>query len=253
MIEREMMMTKNVIGYIRVSTNHQTESGLGLADQRAKIEAYCELYDLNLIDVVADEGVSGRSLKGRSGIQSIIERSESGDFDGIIISKLDRLTRSLPDLHHLLNGLLSAVELHSVNEKIDTSSSTGRLILNVMTSISSWESEIAGERTSWALQEKKRQAQNAENKSAKASGRKSKRVRVNGRAPFGYRWIDGQLTKDAKEQAVINALVSLKAAGYTYDQLAEELTNRGYLTTKGTPYQRTAIRRIILRAKEESA
>ena len=248
-----MMMTKNVIGYIRVSTNHQAESGLGLADQRAKIEAYCELYDLNLIDVVADEGASGRSLKGRSGLQSIIDRSESGDFEGVVIAKLDRLTRSLPDLHTLLNGLLESVELHSVNEKIDTSSSTGRLILNVLTSVASWEAEQAGERTSWALQEKKKQAQQAENKSAKASGRKSQRVRVNGRAPFGYRGGDGQLIKDTKEQAAIDALVALKSAGYTYDQLAEELTNRGYLTSKGTPYQRTAIRRIILRANEESA
>ena len=253
MTKREIMMSKRVIGYIRVSTSHQTESGLGLADQRSKIEAYCELYDLELVDIIADEGVSGRSMKGRDGLQSIIDRSEAGDFDGVVIAKLDRLTRSLPDLHHLLNGLLSAVELHSVNEKIDTSSSTGRLILNVMTSISSWEAEVAGERTSWALQEKKKQAQKTENTEAKKAGRKAKKVKVNGRAPFGYEWVDGVLTRNEIEQEIISLLVELKEAGCTYAQLGDELTKLGYLTSKGTPYQRTAIRRIILRAHEESA
>ena len=254
MTKREIMMSKRrVIGYIRVSTNHQAESGLGLADQRSKIETYCELYDLELIDVIADEGVSGRSLKGRHGLQSIIDRSEADEFDGVIIAKLDRLTRSLPDLHHLLNGLLNTVELHSVNEKIDTSSSTGRLILNVLTSVASWEAEQAGERTSWALKEKKNQAQDAENTKAKKANRKAKKIKVNGRAPFGYRWVDGELTKDTKEQAVIKAMVNLRKLGVTYAEIGDELTKRGYFTSKGTPFQRTAIRRMLIRAEEETA
>ena len=246
-------MKKRVIGYVRVSTAHQVESGLGLADQRNKIQTYCDLYDLELVDIVADEGISGRSLKGRTGLQNIIERSGSGEFNGIVIAKLDRLTRSVRDLHTILDTLSNSIELHSVNEKIDTSSSTGKLILNVLTSVASWEAEVAGERSSWALNEKKRQAQNVENEAATKQGRKSKSVRINGRAPFGYKWNEGELVHNEAEQLAIQSISKLRKMGLTYAELSEELTKRGHLTSKGTPFQPTAIRRILLRASEESA
>jgi DNA invertase Pin-like site-specific DNA recombinase len=246
-------MSKRVVGYIRVSTGHQVESGLSLDDQRAKIQAYCELYDLQLVNTLADEGCSGRSLKGRSALATITEMAERGEIDGIVIAKLDRLTRSVRDLQTILDGLLTHAELHSVSEKIDTSSSTGRLILNVLTSVASWEAEVAGERTSAALQQKRSQAQERENESASAEGRKARRTRINGRAPFGYRWEDGVLVHHAKEQAVIRALVNLRAKGYTYTAIGNFLAEEGYLTSKGAPYQSTAIKRIIQRHQEETA
>ena len=52
-----MMMSK-VIGYIRVSTASQAESGLGLADQESKIRDYCKVYDLDLVDLIVDAGAS---------------------------------------------------------------------------------------------------------------------------------------------------------------------------------------------------
>lgn len=246
-------MSKRVIGYIRVSTGHQAESGLGLDDQRAKIEAYCELYDLHLVDILADEGCSGRSLKGRSSLATITEMAERGDIDGIVIAKLDRLTRSVRDLQTILDGLLSHAELHSVSEKIDTSSSTGRLILNVLTSVASWEAEVAGERTSAALSEKKRQAQRAENERASIEGRKAKTTKINGRAPFGYRWDNGQLVHEDTEQAIIREIANLKTKGYTYKAIGDWMAKEGFITSRGSAYQSTALKRIIQRHIDETA
>ena len=61
-------MSKRVVGYVRVSTDRQAESGLGLDDQINKIKTYCSLYDLNLIDIIVDAGASAKDLE-REGIQ----------------------------------------------------------------------------------------------------------------------------------------------------------------------------------------
>jgi len=216
---------KKVMGYVRVSTGHQVETGLGLADQRAKIKAYCELYDLDLIEIIADEGYSGRSLRGRTGVQQLIDRIDT--YDGIVIAKLDRLTRSVRDLQSLLDAF-SKKEIHSVSEKIDTSSPTGRLILNVLTSVASWESEISGERTSSALQAKQNQAQQAEHERARTEKRKPRRININGRPPYGYTWNNGELCTVESEQTILNIITERRIAGIPYAKIATELSELGH-------------------------
>ena len=136
-------MIKSVVGYVRVSTECQAESGLGLEDQINKIKTYCSLYDLNLIEIVVDAGASAKSLE-REGIQKIISGAKAGAFGGVVVAELDRLTRSMRDLHKLLDEVFGAVELHSVAEKVDTSSAAGRLVLNVLMSVAEWERETIG-------------------------------------------------------------------------------------------------------------
>ena len=236
---------KRVIGYIRVSTNHQAESGLGLADQETKIRAYCDLYDLELVDIKSDEGCSGRSLKGRSALQEITNVVHSGDVDGVVIAKLDRLTRSVKDLQTILDNIVAHTELHSVSEKIDTSSATGRLILNVLTSVASWEAEITGERTSDALKEKQKEAQAHEDEAAKTEQRKARRVNINGRAPYGYRWEDGELVEVAHEQEALAIITELRSRGITYATIAKELSDRGITTKRGGQWRSGSVRDIL--------
>jgi site-specific DNA recombinase len=236
---------KRVIGYIRVSTNHQAESGLGLADQESKIRAYCDLYDLELVGIKADEGCSGRSLKGRDALQEVTDAVHAGDVDGVVIAKLDRLTRSVRDLQTILDNLVARTELHSVSEKIDTSSATGRLILNVLTSVASWEAEITGERTSDALKEKQKEAQAQENATAKTEQRKARRVNINGRAPYGYRWEDGELVEVAHEQEALAIITELRSRGITYATIAKELSDRGVTTKRGGQWRSGSVRDIL--------
>lgn len=236
---------KRVVGYIRVSTSHQAESGLGLADQESKIRAYCDLYDLELVDIKADEGCSGRSLKGRDALQEITDAVHAGDVDGVVIAKLDRLTRSVKDLQTILDNLIAHTELHSVSEKIDTSSATGRLILNVLTSVASWEAEVTGERTSDALQEKKKEAQAQEDATAKTEQRKARQVSINGRAPYGYRWEEGRLVEIAHEQEALTIITELRSRGITYTAIAKELSNRGITTKRGGTWRSGSVRDIL--------
>ena len=229
-------MTKRIIGYIRVSTDQQTESGLGLDSQKEQIEAYCTCYGYELIDIVVDAGKSARSLKGRDGLNSIINRDRS-TFDGIAVSKLDRLTRSLRDLQFLLDGAFEELELHSVAEKFDTSSATGRMMLNMITTISQWEAETIGERTKAALAVKKPAA-------------RAKHSNINGRPPFGYQWIDGALVEEPSEYRVLSIMKELRSRGSSYPQIAAELKARGCKTKRGGDWFPSTVSKTLKRSEK---
>jgi len=220
---------KKVIGYIRVSTELQAESGLGLADQEQKIRGYCQVYDLELTEIIVDAGASAKDLN-RDGMQRLLSLVEASEIEGIVIAKLDRLTRSMRDLHHLLDSVFSKVELHSVGEKVDTSSAAGRLVLNVLMSVAEWEREAIGERTSAALKAKKRLAKRT----------------INGRAPYGYQWVNGVLVEIEAEQLVISLMNDLRELGMTYQQIADRLTTEGYLTKRDGKWTATTVRRTVM-------
>ena len=89
------------VAYIRVSTDKQAEHGVSLEAQRAKVEAYAQLYDLDLIAVIEDAGQSAKSLD-RPGLDHALTLLREGQADALLVVKLDRLTRSVRDLGDLL-------------------------------------------------------------------------------------------------------------------------------------------------------
>lgn len=88
--------TKTAIGYVRVSTQEQATDGVSLDAQRDKLRAYCRLHEIKLIDIKADEGISGSTLN-RPGLQAARQMLRRGRANTLIVAKLDRLSRSLKD------------------------------------------------------------------------------------------------------------------------------------------------------------
>lgn len=145
-------MATRVVGYIRVSTEQQADGGVSLAAQRAKLEAYALALDLELVAVHVDPGASAKTL-ARPSLQSALAALDAGEADGLLVAKLDRLTRSVRDLGDLVDRYFaSRFSLLSVADAIDTRSAAGRLVLNVLTSVAQWEREATGERTRTALE-----------------------------------------------------------------------------------------------------
>jgi DNA invertase Pin-like site-specific DNA recombinase len=223
-----------VIGYIRVSTEEQATHGISLASQRAKLEAYASLYDLELVEVIADEGVSAKSLN-RPGLQRAMALLSRGQVDGLLIVKLDRLTRSVGDWQTLIDGYFSeraGRQLFSVGDSIDTRTAAGRMVLNILLSVAQWEREAIGERTRDALQHKI-----------------SRNERC-GKVRFGYQLAaDGvHLEASETEQQVLAIIAELRAAGESLRAIAAELTRRQIATKQGNAkWTHTAIDRIIRR------
>jgi DNA invertase Pin-like site-specific DNA recombinase len=130
-------MPTRTIAYLRVSTDKQADRGISLDAQRAKAEAYAQLYDLELVEVIVDAGYSAKTLE-RPGLQKALGMLRSGAADALLVAKLDRLTRSVVHLGELVETYFSEGEaaLLSVGEQIDTRSAAGRLVLNILASVS---------------------------------------------------------------------------------------------------------------------
>lgn len=149
-----------MIGYLRVSTEEQAHSGLGLEAQRECIQRYADARGWDVVWHV-DEGLSAKSLD-RPQLQASLTRlhipPKRRDVDGIVVAKLDRLSRSVHDFSGILK-LASACKwaVVAIDLGVDTNTPTGRLVANVMMSVAEWEREIIGERTSVAMQAAKRQ------------------------------------------------------------------------------------------------
>ena len=209
------------IGYVRVSTEKQADVGVSVDAQAAKIRAMAVVQGANLADVIIDAGESAKSLQ-RPGIARLLALVDEGAVDTVIIAKLDRLTRSVVDLAELLKRFeRRGVSLVSVADALDTRSAAGRLVLNIMVSVSQWERETIGERTRDAMRHKR------------AIG---ERV---GTVPFGYRPAAGgvRLEADDVEQGILSRIRDLSAKGLTTRQIAADLNRRGLTTRRGTAWR----------------
>ncbi|MDO3394667.1 recombinase family protein [Nocardioides sp. SOB44] len=146
-----------VIGYCRVSTEEQALSGLGLADQRAAIGAEAQRRGWDAVEYVTDDGYSAKSL-ARPGITDALDRLRAGKAGVLVVSKLDRLSRSLLDFA----GLMAQAEhegwqLVVLDMAVDTTTPSGQLMASVMASFAEYERRIIGQRTSAAMQQLKAQ------------------------------------------------------------------------------------------------
>ena len=223
------MSKTRAVAYVRVSTEKQADAGQSLEAQQAKLSAYASLYELELVEVVVDAGVSAKTLN-RPGLQRALAMLESGAADALVVVKLDRLTRSVRDLGELVEGVFAekGAALLSVSEQIDTRSAAGRLVLNVLASVSQWEREAIGERTAAVMQHKASQGEY-----------------TGGRAPYGFRVESGSLVAVEAEQAVLTAARDAKLAGLTLRAIARELEQRGLVSRTGRPFAPTQVARML--------
>lgn len=149
-----------MIGYLRVSTEEQANSGLGLEAQRDTIQRYADSHGWDVL-WYEDAGLSAKSL-ARPQLQAALDRLDISpkrrDVDGIVVAKLDRLSRSVADFARVLEQARSrGWALVAIDLGVDTSTPTGELVANVMMSVAQWERRVIGERTSAAMQAAKRQ------------------------------------------------------------------------------------------------
>src|SRR5262249_7300448 len=90
-----------VLGYARVSTDEQSDSGAGLEGQRRAIKAECKRRSWQLVEVIEDAGFSAKDLK-RPGIRAALQVLGAGEAKALVAAKLDRLSRSMIDFTALM-------------------------------------------------------------------------------------------------------------------------------------------------------
>jgi DNA invertase Pin-like site-specific DNA recombinase len=212
----EERIVEKVIGYVRVSTEEQGRSGLGLEAQRATIARMADAHDWD-VTWVEDAGASGKSLN-RPGLQAALAALKAGQADALVVAKLDRLSRSVHDFAGLL--LVARREswvLNALDMGVDTTTSAGTMVAHVMIAVAEWERAVIGDRTSAALQ------------AAQARGVKLGRPRA--------------LSKDAELR-----VFELRAAGLSYARVAEQLNTEAVPTAHGgRAWHASTVSRILTR------
>jgi DNA invertase Pin-like site-specific DNA recombinase len=151
-----------------------------------------------------------------------------GQADALLVTKLDRLTRSVKDLGVLLERYFHRYALMSVADQVDTSTAAGRLVLNVLMSVAQWEREAISERTKEALHHKRTQQE-----------------KLGGSVPYGYVAVNGKLVENPDEQALLALIRRYRAEGLSLRGIITELDRLGHRTRKGTPFQITQIVRLL--------
>ncbi len=224
-----------VIAYCRVSTDDQEKEGVSLDAQVEHCRGYAKLYGLDIVRTVK-ETASAKSVLARPLLLDAVERIKKGEADGLLVMKLDRLTRSVRDIGNLVGENDSGVKgpfapgkarLFSVAEQIDTANASGRLVLNVLSSVSQWEREAIGERTSAAMQH------------MKAAG-----CYTGGHAPFGMQLDGERLAPNKTEKATLTRARKLYDECENLHEVSRRLAAEGRMSRSGKPFDATQIRRM---------
>jgi DNA invertase Pin-like site-specific DNA recombinase len=173
-------------------------------------------------------------------MQEVLRMVEDGSVDAVCIAKLDRITRSVRDLDELLQRFAkNNVALICYEGDVDTSTASGRMVLNLLTTVAQWERETIAERTKAALQH------------LKSNGKAA------GHAPYGWRaqprevLANGKkapqlpLKKDPLEQAVINDIRMMRSSGKTLAGIAATFQRVGVKTQSGGAWCKQDVARIL--------
>ena len=150
-------MPLTVVGYIRVSTGEQLDSGAGLEAQRRAIREECQRRGWLLAEIYEDVA-SGRALAGRTGLKAALAALDGHQAAALVVAKLDRLSRSLLDFAALMErGRRSKWALVALDIGVDTTTPSGEMMANVLAVFAQFERRLIGQRTREALAVKRLQ------------------------------------------------------------------------------------------------
>jgi site-specific DNA recombinase len=232
-------MKKPIVRKLRcaVYTRKSTEEGLdmefnSLDAQREACESYVASQKaegwLLIPDHYDDGGFSGGTLE-RPALQRLIADIEGGRVDVVVVYKIDRLSRSLMDFAKLVEVFdRHNVTFVSVTQSFNTTTSMGRLTLNILLSFAQLEREVIGERIR-----------------DKFAASRKKGMWMGGWAPLGYDIKDRQLIINEAEAATVRALFQRFIRCGSMTKLVVALRSEGMTTKGGKPIDKGYVYRIL--------
>ena len=193
---------KKCLLYSRVSTEMQVD-GYSLEAQKNCLKRFAEREEMMVVDAYEDAGKSGKSIEGRPAFKRMLSDIENGkNVDYVLVYKLSRFGRNAADILNSLALLQTYdVNLICIEEGIDSSQTSGKLLISVLSAVAEIERENILEQTMNGRREKARQG--------KWNG---------GPAPYGYSINDGVLQIDEEEAKIVRTIYEMfvnTKIGYT--------------------------------------
>lgn len=212
------MKKKNCYIYTRVSTSMQVD-GFSLDAQKEKLRKYAEFQEFLIAGEYSDEGKSGKSIEGRPQFQEMLnDIAESKDnVEYVLVFKLSRFGRNAADVLNSLQQMQDyGVNLICVEDGIDSSKDSGKLMISVLSAVAEIERENILVQTMEGRKQKAREG--------KWNG---------GFAPYGYKLVDGEL-KIAEDEAEVIRVIYDKFIHTTMGAatVAKYLNRQGYVKKK---------------------
>ncbi len=212
------MRKKNCYIYTRVSTSMQVD-GFSLDAQKEKLRRYAEFQEFTIAAEYSDEGKSGKNIEGRPEFQCMLSDIASGkdNVEYVLVFKLSRFGRNAADVLSSLQLMQDyGVNLICVEDGIDSSKDSGKLMISVLSAVAEIERENILVQTMEGRKQKAREG--------KWNG---------GFAPYGYELVDGEL-KIADDEAEIIRIIYDKFIHTTMGAgtVARYLNRQGYVKKK---------------------
>lgn len=205
------------VGYCRVSTEEQGQSGLGLAAQEETIRREVDRREWSLERVYTDVA-SGKSLRRRTDFAEAMRVLAAGEADVLVVAKLDRLSRSVSDFAAILaRTQVEGWALNICDLGVDTTTPSGKMVAQIMMVLAEWEREMIGDRTKSAL------------RMAAAKGTRLGR-------PSGV------------DPETVRLIRVLRDSGRSWAKIADALDREGVPTGQGGQWHGATVRRLYLKS-----
>ncbi|MCT1398094.1 recombinase family protein [Paenibacillus sp. p3-SID867] len=221
--------------YIRVSTEEQVE-GYSLDAQRAALLDYCQRARVDVHKVYVDAGRSGKSIDGRPALRRLLEDARCGRFQQVVCLRLNRLSRKLSDLLHIVELLnMNGIALRSLTEELQTDTPMGKFALQMAGSV--------------AEHERRQIAQNVRH----SMQRRSRLGKWNsGNQVLGYRWVTHPVDPHLsyveivpEEARRVISIFELYANGLGLKAIVNRLNGDGHKTKRDKAFQSASVRGIL--------
>jgi len=211
----QAIAAKRCAVYCRVSSDERLDQSFNSIDAQREAGASFIASQRSegwvpVIDDYEDPGFSGGNMD-RPGLKRLLQDIQAGIIDVVVVYKIDRLSRSLADFAKMVEIFdKHKVSFSSVTQQINSATSMGRLMLNVLLSFAQFEREVTGERIR-----------------DKIGAAKRKGMWMGGAVPMGYRVEQGKLLIEPKEAQTIRWIYETFAQSRSTTLLAKELMDKG--------------------------
>ena len=206
-----------VIGYTCLNTMSQQPKNLSLKEQEQIIREYTVLQNWELVEMFRETTDSSTAQNQQPMLAEIINESNKGRFDALVIARLDRLTRNIRQLNTLISQVCirNGIELISIEEGLDTRNDCGELALRIIDIITKWDTKRISDRTREIIARKRA---------------KGERV---GHAPFGYTYRNKRLVAVDTELKTVKLIREQRDKGHSYHKIAKYLNERKISSKRG--------------------
>ena len=217
--EKKEAVTLRVAAYARVSTKSDEQRNSYAAQNQYYTSLISAHEGWKLVDLYADEGITGTSAEKRNDFQRMMADCRRGLIDRILVKSVSRFARNTKDCLEAIRELKSiGVSVYFEEQRIDTAIMSSEMITAVMASLAQKESESIGGNMRWSYQKR---MERGEFNTCKA--------------PYGFRLINGELVIEESEAEVIRRIFSNYLSGMNREEIAAELRNENTPTRADVP------------------